>query len=98
MTNTTRKKPQWIIPFGKHKGKPLSDIPTSYLEFLTEQDWFLEKFRPAAELIGAELHDRFLDKNEAQAEKERNNYAADTQPRRAEHTEKQPFASNRRAP
>ena len=94
MTNTTHKKPQWIIPFGKHKGKPLSDIPTSYLEFLTEQDWFLEKFRPAAKLIGAELHDRFLDKNEAQVEAERKGIAY-IPPRVAECTEKQPFASNR---
>jgi len=55
MTETRKTKPEWVIPFGKHKGKSIKQIPTSYLEFLTEQAWFLEKFRPAAVLIGKEL-------------------------------------------
>jgi hypothetical protein len=32
------------IPFGKHKGELLADIPNSYLEWLLEQDFFEEKF------------------------------------------------------
>lgn len=33
------------IPFGKHRGELLADIPNSYLEWLLEQDFFEEKFR-----------------------------------------------------
>jgi hypothetical protein len=44
-----------IMPFGKHKGCPIEDLETSYLEWLTEQDWFIEKFELAAEQVGKEL-------------------------------------------
>ena len=44
----------WIIPFGKHAG-PVEDAPTSYLEWLTEQEWFCEKFVEGMEMIGKEL-------------------------------------------
>lgn len=27
------------MPFGKHKGELLSDVPASYLIWLSEQDW-----------------------------------------------------------
>jgi uncharacterized protein (DUF3820 family) len=33
------------MPFGKHKGELLADIPNSYLDWLLEQDFFEEKFR-----------------------------------------------------
>lgn len=33
------------IPFGKHRGELLADLPNSYLEWLLEQDFFEEKFR-----------------------------------------------------
>lgn len=36
----------WIIPFGKHKGEPVEDVPTSYLEWLLEQDWFCNGSKP----------------------------------------------------
>ena len=45
----------WIVPFGKHKGSPIEDLETHYLEWLTEQDWFLEKFTQGATQIGKEL-------------------------------------------
>lgn len=32
------------IPFGKHRGELLADIPNSYLEWLLEQEFFEEKF------------------------------------------------------
>jgi|WetSurMetagenome_2_1015567.scaffolds.fasta_scaffold560020_2 uncharacterized protein (DUF3820 family) len=51
----------WIIPFGKHKNSPIEDVPTHYLEWLTEQDWFLTKFPTGADRVGQELafRDRF---------------------------------------
>lgn len=45
----------WIVPFGKFKGCPIEDLETSYLEWLTEQDWFMEKFVEGSEAIGKEL-------------------------------------------
>ena len=32
------------MPFGKHKGTPLSDVDPSYLDWLVEQDWVEEKW------------------------------------------------------
>ena len=29
---------EFIMPFGKHKGEPLTDIPRSYLEWILEQE------------------------------------------------------------
>lgn len=45
----------WIIPFGKHSGKGIEDVPVSYLEWLLEQDWFCEKFKEALEPIKKEM-------------------------------------------
>ena len=45
----------WIVPFGKHKGDAIENLTTGYLEWLTEQDWFLEKFKDGAEAVGKEL-------------------------------------------
>ena len=45
----------FVMPFGKYKGEPIEDLETSYLEWLTEQDFFLEKFKDGAEAIGKEL-------------------------------------------
>lgn len=28
-----------IMPFGKHRGKPLGEVPADYLVWLLEQDW-----------------------------------------------------------
>jgi uncharacterized protein (DUF3820 family) len=32
------------IPFGKHKGQNLDDVPDSYLIWLLKQDWVETKF------------------------------------------------------
>lgn len=45
----------WILPFGKHKGEPIEDLKTDYLEWLTKQEWFLDKFSEGAAQIGKEL-------------------------------------------
>ncbi|MFM9961771.1 MAG: putative quorum-sensing-regulated virulence factor [Planctomycetaceae bacterium] len=34
-----------ILPFGKHAGKPLCDVPRSYLRWLNTQDWFHDEYR-----------------------------------------------------
>jgi len=39
------------IPFGRHRGKPLCEVPRSYMRWLTSQIWFdLEYPELAAEL------------------------------------------------
>lgn len=45
----------FTMPFGKHKGEPIEDLDTGYLEWVTEQDWFLDKFKDGAEAVGREL-------------------------------------------
>lgn len=31
-----------IMPFGKHKGKPMSEVPSDYLDWLHGQEWVSE--------------------------------------------------------
>ena len=31
------------MPFGKHRGKDIGDVPSNYLYWLLEQDWMGEK-------------------------------------------------------
>lgn len=46
----------WILPFGKrYKNYCIEDVPSSYLEFLLEQDWFCEKFEDKIKLVEEEL-------------------------------------------
>jgi uncharacterized protein (DUF3820 family) len=41
------------MPFGKdtHKGKPLEDVPSSYLYWLEDQDWMTEQHPKLLEAI-----------------------------------------------
>lgn len=61
----------WIIPFGKHKGSPIEDCSTGYLEWLMEQDWFCEKFSEGVKQIGKELkyRERFSDGDEPEEDR-----------------------------
>lgn len=34
----TEKRTEYLMPFGKHKGKPLSKIETTYLDWLIGKD------------------------------------------------------------
>lgn len=45
----------WIFPFGKHKGKPIADVPDDYLDWVLAQDGKFEdvKDRIAAHRLGA---------------------------------------------
>jgi uncharacterized protein (DUF3820 family) len=45
----------WICPFRAHKGKPVEDIPEGYLQWLTEQDWFCDKYKEGLKAIQIEL-------------------------------------------
>lgn len=48
-------KYMWVIPFGKWKGKPIEDIETSYLEWISGEGWFKEKFKEGYNQIQKEL-------------------------------------------
>jgi len=47
-----------IMPFGKHGGKPISDIPVEYLDWLIGEQWFVTKFYELAEQIERHLEGR----------------------------------------
>ena len=53
VSEQTFKNP--CMPFGKYKDRLIEEIPSSYLEFLLDQDWFHEKFLSLVEQIEAEL-------------------------------------------
>jgi len=46
------------VPFGKHRGTLIADIPCSYLGYLLEQDWFAVKFRDLYEQVVIEVEYR----------------------------------------
>jgi uncharacterized protein (DUF3820 family) len=49
-------KSLWILPFGKYSGQPIEDIEdVNYLEWLLEQDWFVNKFGDGVVAIEKEL-------------------------------------------
>ena len=43
-----------LMPFGKHKGMPLGEVPEGYLRWLGAQDWMYEQ-RELGEYIEAKL-------------------------------------------
>ena len=47
-----------IMPFGKYVNKEVEEIFSDYLEWLMEEDWFLEKFEELAEEVEGELETR----------------------------------------
>ena len=47
-----------IMPFGKHKDKPIKDLPTHYLDWIIGEDWFCQKFEDLKTLIIEELKQR----------------------------------------
>ncbi len=47
-----------IIPFGKHNGKSIKDLPTKYLDWIIGQDWFCEKFKDLKDEVIKELKSR----------------------------------------
>lgn len=43
------------LPFGKYKSQPVEDVPTFYLHWLTEQDWFCDNHRQGLEAVNTEI-------------------------------------------
>lgn len=41
---------EYRMPFGKHKGECIGEVPASYLLWLAEQDW-IEKWGPVKKYI-----------------------------------------------
>ena len=62
----------FVMPFGKHKGTAIEDLESGYLEWLTEQEWFLEQFVAGAEAIGKELAFRTRYGGRVEPEEDRN--------------------------
>lgn len=48
----------FVLPFGKFKGQAIEDIPTPYLNWLTEQDWFCDDHRQGLHAVNTELNFR----------------------------------------
>ena len=46
------------LPSGKYKGQPIEDVPTSYLIWLTEQDWFCDRYRQGLDAVNTEIRFR----------------------------------------
>ena len=40
-----------LMPFGKHKGKPMIEVPASYLDWLRDEEWLEERHPGIAEYI-----------------------------------------------
>lgn len=51
-------EPGLYLPFGKSKNdkKTIDELPSSYLQYLLEQDWFEKKYERFIEPVEAELH------------------------------------------
>ena len=47
-----------VMPFGKHKGTPLSEVPTDYLWWVIEGSEVVDRYPGLAEAIEEELEDR----------------------------------------
>jgi uncharacterized protein (DUF3820 family) len=44
-----------VLMFGKFKGKDLEDVPSDYLKYLVESDWFEGKYLELVDPIENEL-------------------------------------------
>lgn len=43
------------IPFGKHRGELIADVPTSYLNWLMDQEWTHSQFSSLMKQVRIEL-------------------------------------------
>lgn len=46
------------VPFGKHKGEHIGDVPSSYLSWILQQDWLEDRYPDFAEIALAEFDTR----------------------------------------
>ena len=49
------KKDDMIMPFGKYVDQDIREIPSDYLSWLVDEDWFEEKFEDLYQRIEEEL-------------------------------------------
>lgn len=45
----------FVLPFGKFKGQPIEDLPSSYLQWLLEQDFFCDGYPMGLRAVDQEL-------------------------------------------
>lgn len=45
----------WTLPFGKHKGEDIEDIPDSYLSWLLDSEWFEKRYPYRIKAVEQEL-------------------------------------------
>jgi len=45
----------FTMPFGKYKGKDIEDLPRSYLEWLSGEKWFWDKYPEGCKAVAAEM-------------------------------------------
>ena len=48
----------WRFPFGKHMGRTIAEVPSDYLDWIRDLDWFPVKHPDAARAIDQELATR----------------------------------------
>jgi uncharacterized protein (DUF3820 family) len=48
-----------VLPFGRYTGCSISEVPDSYLNYLSETDWFEKKYPKLQEAINAEMEYRY---------------------------------------
>jgi len=59
----------WAFPFGKWRGKTIAEVPSSYLDWVCGEDWFMSKYgQGVVTLIGKELDTRRRSGYKPQAE------------------------------
>jgi len=45
-----------LMPFGKHRGTPLKDVPAGWLDWFMDQDWAEEKWPRLVEYCNGNIH------------------------------------------
>ena len=63
----------FVMPFGKHKGKLFKDLDIRYLKWLITQDWVKENMIDKATEIISAYHYKLIDKKRAKDVKEKPN-------------------------
>ena len=49
---------EWKFPFGKYHGRTIAEVPSSYLDWIRDQDGFRARHPKAAQAVDQELATR----------------------------------------